>query len=260
MARRRNQRGDYSIGGEEVREESGWRYPLLIFLATLFLSAFVLVYYFGPGVEELAGDAPRPSTEDEAVILTIGDRSFEVPAKHTVFPKDRRAGVREQLSLYAAWPRMDGYTPSRRTDFVENRPNSRRIDIVIETNNTPFDEGQRLEILYEPHITDAGGIPADHGLTRYEFSAGSSLRPGSGYTNRVMFVGEAEDGSEAVLFCYDTGDEELIPPECFRTYDLTEDVWVKYAFKRPYLPEWRKIDAAVREFVAELETPTPPPA
>jgi hypothetical protein len=256
MARRREQRGNYSIGGEEGREESGWRYPLLIFLATLFLSAFVLIYYFGPGVEELAGDAPRPSTEDDATVLTVGTLDFSVPAKHTVFPKDRRPGSREQLSLYAAWPRMDGYTPSRRTDFVENRPNSRRIDIVIETNNTPFDETQRLEILYEPHITDAGGIPTDHGLVRYEFSAGSSLRPGTGYTNRVMFVGRAENGEQAVLFCYEAGDDELIPPECFRTYDITEDVWVKYVFKRPYLAEWRKIDTAVRAFVDELRVTT----
>lgn len=251
MARRRQQQ-NYSVGGEEVREESGWRYPLIIFAATLALSVVILFYYFGPSPEEIAGDVPRPSLSDDSVVLTVGSIPFDVPANHTVFPKDRRPGERESLALYAAWPRMDGYTPSRRNDFIENRPNSRRIDVLIETNNTPFDEKQRLEILYKQHVTEAGGVPFEHGLTKYEFAPASSLAPGAGYEDRVMFVGTAEDGEQAVLFCYDHEDEELIPPDCFRIYDISEEVWVRYIFKEPYLPEWRKIDTAVKAFVEEL--------
>ncbi|MEM9839014.1 MAG: hypothetical protein AAF830_07640 [Pseudomonadota bacterium] len=251
MARRRG-RDSYSIGGEEVREESGWRYPLLIFVLTLLLSAFVLVYYFGPTPDEIAGDVPRPSLSEESAIITVGGISFDVPANHTLYPRDRRPGERETLSLYAAWPRMDGYTPSRRVDFVENRENSRRIDVVIETNNTPFEEKQRLEILYKKHVTEAGGVPFEHGLTKYEFARSSTLAPGAGYEDRTMYVGQSERGEEAVLFCYNYGDEELIPKECYRTVDLTEEVWVRYFFKEPFLPEWRKIDAAVLEFVEDL--------
>ncbi|NRA30307.1 MAG: hypothetical protein HRU11_08590 [Parvularculaceae bacterium] len=249
---RRNKRQSYSVGGEEVREESGWRYPIIIFVATLLLSAFVLVYYFGPTPEEIAGDVPRPSLSEASVVISIGDLSFDVPANHTVYPKDRRAGERESLSLYAAWPRMDGYTPSRRTDFVENRANSRRIDVIIETNNTPFDERQRLNILYKRYVTAAGGVPSDNGLTKYEFASGASLTPGIGFEERVMFVGEEGGDLRAVIFCYEHNDEDQIPPDCFRTYDLTEDVWVRYFFKEPYLPEWRKIDEAVQKFVDEL--------
>ncbi len=252
MARRQQSRSNTSMGGDIVQEESGWRYPLLIFMATLFLSGFVLIYYFGPRPEELAGDAPRPSLAEESVIITVGGLPFDVPANHTVFPKDRRPGNREQLSLYAAWPRMDGYTPSRRIDFIENRANSRRIDVVIETNNTPFDERERLDILYMRHVTEAGGVPSEHGLTRFEFQSSSSLSPGSGYENRIMFLGTTEAGEQAVLFCYDNGDEDLIPPECFRIYDITEDVWVRYTFKEPYLPEWRRIDDAVHAFIDDL--------
>ncbi|GGY49791.1 hypothetical protein [Parvularcula lutaonensis] len=248
---RRPQQSEY-IGGEEVREESGWRYPLLIFVATLILSGFVLFFYFGPSPEEIAGDVPRPSVAEDSVILTVGGIPFDVPANHTVFPRDRRAGARESLALYAAWPRMDGYTPSRRTDFIENRANSRRIDVLIEENNTPFDEKQRLEILYKQHVTEAGGVPFEHGLTKYEFGKASSLAPGAGYEDRVMYVGTTEDGEEAVLFCYDHEDEELVPPDCFRIYDISEEVWVRYIFKEVYLPEWRKIDTAVKAFVNDL--------
>jgi len=249
---RRNKRQSYSVGGEEVREESGWRYPIIIFIATLLLSAFVLVYYFGPTPEEIAGDVPRPSLSETSAVITVGDLAFDVPANHTVYPKDRRAGEREVLALYAAWPRMDGYTPSRRTDFVENRPNSRRIDVVIETNNTPFNERRRLEVLYKKHVTDAGGVPFEHGLTKYEFASSSSLTPGVGYEDRVMYVGGEDDRVDAVIFCYKEDPTEQIPQECFRTFDLSEDVWVRYFFKAPYLPEWRKIDAAVQQFVDDL--------
>ncbi len=250
---RRPQQSNYGIGGDEVREESGWRYPLLIFIATLILSAFVLAYYFGPSADELAGDVPRPSVSENAVTINVGNLSFEVPENHTVFPRDRRPGVRESLALYAAWPRMDGYTPSRRSDFIENRANSRRIDILIEENNTPFDEKQRLEILYKQHVTEAGGVPFEHGLTRYEFGTASNLTPAAGYQDRIMYVGRNEAGEEVVLFCYDHADEDLIPPDCFRIYDMTEDVWVRYIFKEVYLPEWRRIDSAVQKFVAELQ-------
>ena len=252
MARRPND-GSYSMGGEEVREESGWRYPFLIFIATLVLSGFVLFYYFGPSPDELAGDVPRPSVSGEAVVINVGDLSFQVPENHTVFPRDRRPGVRVSLALYAAWPRMDGYTPSRRTDFIENNANARRIDVLIEENNTPFDEQQRLEILYMQHVTEAGGVPSDHGLTRYEFTTASSLTPAAGFEDRIMYVGTGEDGARAVIFCDDHADEELIPPDCFRIYDLTEDVWVRYLFKEVYLPEWRRIDASVQEFVTGLQ-------
>lgn len=95
-------------------------------------------------------------------------------------------------------------------------------------------------------------MPFDHGLTKYEFASASSLAPGAGYEDRVMFVGETEAGDNAVLFCYDFGDDELIPKDCYRTYDITEEVWVRYFFKEPFLPEWRKIDAAVHEFVEDL--------
>lgn len=250
MARRSKQ--GYSLGGEEVREESGWRYPLLVFFATLVLSVFVLFYYFGPSADELAGDVPRPSLAEESVILTVGGMAFDVPANHTVFPKDRRAGARDTLALYAAWPRMDGYTPSRRIDFVENRANSRRIDVLIEENNTPFNEKQRLEILYKKHVTQAGGVPAEHGLTKYEFGRASSVDSGAGYQDRIMYVGTTTDGEEAVLFCYDMDDEEMIPKDCYRTYDINQDVWVRYFFKQVYLPEWRKIDEGVKAFVEEL--------
>jgi hypothetical protein len=243
--------GSYNLGGDEVREESSWRYPLIIFFATLILCVIFLYHYVGPDVDEIQGNKPRPTINDERIVLNVGDITMSVPANYTVFPRDRRPGDRESISLYASWPRMEGYVPARRDDFVENRRNSRRIDMLVEVSRTPFSEAERLEILYLPHTVDPEGGPFEHELTRYTFRQGSNLAPASGYSDKEMFIGTTEDGEMAVLFCYIVRDDS-VPPDCFREFDLTEQVAIKYYFKRPYLPEWKKIDARVRELLGEF--------
>ncbi|MBB4657652.1 hypothetical protein [Parvularcula dongshanensis] len=249
MARGRETQERYTAGGEEIREESSWRYPLTIFLITLLLCAVFLYLYVGPGVDELQGATPKPTLSDDRSRIAVGDVVLNVPANHTVYPRDRRPGEREVLPLYAAWPRMEGYTPARRADFTEDRPNSRRIDIVLEEKRVPFNEDERFDVLYLPHATDPAGTPQEHGLTLYTFSGGG---PASGYEDRVMFTGEAADGSRAVLFCYEGEADDPVPPECYRTYDLTSEVTVRYRFKTPHLADWRRIDARVHDFVEGL--------
>lgn len=238
--------------GEVIKEESSWRYPLTILAITLLLSGLFLYIYVGPGVDDLKGDTPKPTVSEERMLITVGGLSLAVPASHTVFPRDRRPGEREALPLYASWPRMGGYTPARKKDFTENEADSRRIDIVIEAKNTPFDEAERLDVLYLPQTIDRQGTPAEHGLTRYGFRQGSATRPASGYADKEMLLGEAEDGSRAVLFCYRDDEDAIVPPDCYRQYDVTDRVSVKYYFKRPYLADWREIDERVRAFVEGL--------
>ena len=247
MARRREQ--TYTSSGEVLREESSWRYPLTILAITLGLVAVFLYVYVGPGVDELQGATLKPTISDERTTLTVGDVTLTVPASHTLYPRDRRPGEREALPLWAAWPRMDGYTAARRLDFLENRPNARRIDIVVEEKNSPLTESERLEVLYLPQTVDGTGRPAEHGLTRYTFRQGSATQPASGYADKTMYLGEAPDSVQAVLFCYDDREDAAVPPDCYRQFDLTDRVTVKYYFKRPYLPEWRRIDARVHELI-----------
>ena len=248
MARKAN----YTATGEEIREESTWRYPLTILGIVLLLSALFLYFYVGPDARDLAGENPKPTVSDERSQAVVGDVTLSVPANHTLFPRFRRPGAYEALPLVAAWPRMDGYTPARRADFVENREDSRRIEIVLEERNTPFGELDRLEVLYLPQTIDRRGTPDEHDLVRYGFRQGSATQPASGYADKTMYLGEAQDGQQAVLFCYRADADSIVPPDCYRQYDLTDRVTVKYYFKRPYLPEWRKIDERVRDFVDGL--------
>ncbi|MEM9232652.1 MAG: hypothetical protein AAGA69_00255 [Pseudomonadota bacterium] len=241
--------GSYQLGGDEVKQESSWRYPLIILFATLILCVIFLYHYVGPDVDEIQGNKPRPTISEELIDISVGDIDLRVPANYTVFPRDRRPGERELLTLFSSWPRMEGYAPSRRNDFIENEADARRIDLLIGLKQMPFNEEQRLDILYLPQTVDSAGSPYEHGLTRYTFKQGTPENPASGYSDREMLIGETASGETAVFFCYPESENGAVPPECFREYDLTETVSVKYYFKRPYLAEWQRIDEGVKRLV-----------
>ncbi len=246
----------YGFGGEEIREESGWRYPLGIFFATLILCAIFLYHYVGPGVDDLQGSSPKPTISEERIKITVGDRLFFVPANHTVYPKDRRERTTDSLNLYAIWPTMNGYTPARRLEFIDNDKNSRRVDMSINVRNTVFTEVQRLEMLYLPHVVDKRGQQSDYQLTRFTFKEARANAPTNGYANKELFVGEASDGALIVLFCYEDTGDNTVPPQCYRELDFSDDVTIRYSFKRTYLPDWKEVDTQVRRFILTLTDAT----
>ncbi|HNR77849.1 MAG TPA: hypothetical protein PKM48_12015 [Parvularculaceae bacterium] len=242
----------HGIGGEEVRQESSWRYPLGIFLATLILCAIFLYYYVGPSVDELGGNVPSPAISEEQVALTVADLNFAIPANYTVFPRDRRGGARDEVWLYALWPTLSGYAPSRRDDFVENAPDTRRVDILIAARTSPFTERERIDILYMPQTIDRRGARTPYQLIKYEFKEQRANVPTNGYSGTELYLGEDENKNIVALFCIK--DQDGLPsPECWRELELSPGVSLTYRFKRPYLAEWRKIDDEVRSFVNGLK-------
>lgn len=241
-------RGGHSFGGEEVREESTWRYPFGIFLATLVLSAIFLYYYVGPSVDEISGNTPSPAISEEPVAFSVGAVGFSVPTNFTVYPRDRRGGERDEVSLYALWPTMTGYTPARREEFLENPKDTRRVDIVIGRRISTFGEQERIDILYLPYTNDRRGIRTPYQLVKYTFRDQRENVPTSGYADAELFLGETEDEKTIALFCFEER-EDIRSPDCWREYELTPTVSVSYRFKRHLLDEWRAIDARVRAFV-----------
>ena len=243
------------FGGEDIKEESGWRYPLMIFSITILLSAIFLYTYVGPSGDELLGNTPKPTISDEPISAVIAGERFVVSANYTVFPRDRRPGERKSLSLYTFWPTMSGYAPARRADFIDNDKDSRRIDIIISKRRTPFSESERLEYIYMPQVLDKRGTPAQYGLTKYTFKDRGTNTETSGFNSRILFLGAAGDDSEqlVLLFCYQ--EHKVLAADCYREYELNDTISVRYMFKRPYLPEWSQIDMKVREFVANIHQP-----
>ena len=252
-------RGGDSFGAEEIKEESSWRYPLGIFMATLVLCAIFLYYYVGPSVEEFSGNIPSPAISEEPVRVTIAGTTFAPPANHTVYPRARRGGARDELSLYALWQTMNGYSPARREEFIENAPDTRRIDILISKRTSAFAEAERVETLYLPRTVDQRGVRTQYQLTQYNFKSESDPGadvPTSGYANTELFLGATDEGDLIALFCFKER-EEAIPPECWRKYEYNDEIEVSYRYKRPYLPEWQAIDQKVREFIAGWDQTTP---
>lgn len=240
------------IGGEEIQEESSWRYPLAIFLATLVLCAVFLYYYVGPSIDELGGNEPSPAISDERVTLTVGDLTIAVPANYTIYPRDRRDGQRREVYLYALWSTFSGYTAARREEFVEDTPRSRRIDIVLAERTSTFSEAERIEKLYMPKAKDRPGERTANQLVRYEFREQPSDVPTNGYAENDLFLGEDEDGKPVAIFC--VRDQAAVSsPYCWREFEITDKVSLSYKFKKPYLPEWRAIDRQVKLFVASME-------
>ena len=241
----------YGFGGEEIKEESSWRYPLGIFIATLVLCAIFLYYYVGPSVDEFSGNTPSPAISEEPVSFTIGGVAFSAPTNYTVFPRDRRGGERDEVALYALWPTLAGYTPARRDDFVENADDTRRIDIQIAQRISAFTEAERIDILYLPQTNDRRGARTPFQLVKYTFRDQRANAPTNGYSQTELYLGESAEGEVLALFCFEER-EEIKSPECWREYELTPTVTVTYRFKRPYLAEWKAIDARVRSFVEDL--------
>jgi len=239
------------FGGDQVKEESSWRYPLGIFLATLVLCAVFLYYYVGPSVDEFSGNVPSPAISEEPVALIVGGRNFEIPANFTVYPRDRRGGERDEISLYALWYNMSGYAPARRAEFIENAADTRRVDIIIAERTSAFTEQERIDVLYMPQTIDRRGKRTPYQLIKYSFREQRTNVPTNGYANTELFLGEAADGEVMALFCFKEADNNH-SPECWRELELTPTVTLNYRFKRPYLPEWRAIDEKVRSFVQEL--------
>ncbi len=242
----------YGFGGEEIKEESSWRYPIGIFLATLVLCAIFLYYYVGPSVDEFKGDLPSPAITEESVSIEIGGSVFAPAANYTVYPRARRGGVRDEVSLYALWPNMSGYTPSHRKEFVENDPQTRRINMVLSKRTTPITEAERLETLYLPNTIDRRGVRTPYQLTKFAFAERRANVPTNGYADTELFVGADEKEDLVVMFCFKER-SDIPSPECWRTYEYSPTVSVSYRFKRPYLPEWRAIDAEVRSYVAGID-------
>ncbi len=242
----------HGFGGDEIKEESSWRYPLGIFMATLVLCAIFLYYYVGPSVEEFSGNVPSPAITEEPVMIEIAGTRFAPAANYTVYPRARRGGARDEVSLYVLWPTMNGYAPAQRREFIENDPDTRRIDITIARRNSPFTEKQRFETLYLPQTIDQRGVRTPYKLSKFAFEDQRADVPTSGYADSEMFVGADTDSKLLALFCFKERDD-IRSPECWREYEYSDGIEVSYRFKRPYLPEWLAIDTAVREFVANLD-------
>jgi hypothetical protein len=228
--------------GVDAKERSGWLIPLAVFFVTACLSALVLAYYFAPGRGTLGQELPSPTDITRRVGLGIGAVRFRIPANYLPYASTRNGGARQEATLAAFLPDLNGFTLGVASEFEANAPDSRVIFLTLKSGRAPLPEEQRFARIYAPQVQDEYGQEGPYGLRAYEF------RADSGYHNQDLFLAAAEAGP-AALIC-DKPDVNTPSPNCLRDYALPNGLAITYRFKRARLSAWRQIDKDIRVLIA----------
>lgn len=244
-----SRRGDTYYGGDidgGATEEPSWAIPLVVILVTGLLSLLFLAYYLSPSLSEIMGTAPDPSDENRPIELVIADKAFVIPANFTRFAAARRGGVQERVSMYALLPRFQPYTPSNAGAFEDNTAQSSVIHFDLGVVTSQFNERERFEKIYQRLVVDPEGAKGPHGFRRYEFS------DTSGYKDEDLFVWTSPSDELIVLRCFKES-KIITSPTCRRDTSYSDQVDLKYRFKRSHLPRWKDIDQGMIELVQSFE-------
>jgi hypothetical protein len=236
-----------SAGGEEVKEESPWRYPAIIIVLTLILSGGVAYYYFGPSISDIRGDTPQASAKETPIHMEIGDSRFVIPENYTQYPRARRGGPRDSVSLYAIYPNFAPYARRHDDFFAENTPNNPVIYFEIHIQRLPMTEADRVEQIYREHLDGEEGQQLGFGLTEHHFANGTP------YQDEDLFLGENDNGDVVAILC--TQASSVVPsPNCRRDMELSDGLRLSYRFKRHHLEEWRAINEGLVNLVDSFRT------
>lgn len=238
--------------GEEIVERPSWLLPAILGAITVVISLVFLYRYFGPTVDDLAGNTPTASIATRPIAISIGGHRMVIPENYTQFPRDRKAGESSGVSLYALLPRFTPFTLRTEDEFADNGPDSRVIHIKIEAFRSPLSEEERLERIYLGRVRDASGRLGPAQLMGYEFADQSGR-----FGTEDLFVGQLSNGTRAVFMC--VKETAVIEnPSCRRDFSLSDGLEVRYRFKRSRLEDWREINAGVvaliEDFLAAGET------
>ncbi len=250
---------DHGPGEEIVTEESPWRYPAIIISLTLILSGLVAYYYFGPPIPGFGGGLPRASARELPIHMEIGESRFVISENYTQYPRDRRDGVRDGVSLYTMFPTHEGYTArhSELFQISENDPEPRDrllaggrfvVHFEVHIRRLPMSEADRVEHIYRERLADPEGDAFNDELTQYTFD------PESSYADQDLFLGEEANGDVVAILCTQRSNV-VRNPNCRRTLDLPDGLRLSYRFKRTQLEQWREINDGVIELLDSWRTP-----
>lgn len=248
MARQQNTRSST----DEVVERPPWLIPVLVASGVVVFAAIFLWYYVGPTTEEILGTAPESTDRLESVHISIGDVQLAIPANFTRFAAARSGGAMERVDLHALLPEFDPFTERKREEFDRSDAQSPVLHMRIEETNAVLAAQPRLELVYLPAVSNRAGEQGPYNLRHFVF------RNETGFNGQDMYVGEGPAGSPAILIC--SRDEPLL--WCRREILLSENVVLRYRYKRAHLADWKSIDnqalALVALFRDNARPATPP--
>lgn len=244
-----SRRGESAYGGDidgGATEEPSWAIPVVVFLVTGLLSLLMLAYYLSPSLSEIMGTAPDPSDDKKPIELKIADKTFVIPANFTRFAAARRGGTQERVSMYALLPKFQPYTPSTASAFEDNTAQSSVIHFDLSVVTSQFGERERFEKIYKRLVNDPEGVRGPHGFRKYVFSESS------GYKDEDLFVWTSQKDEIIVLRCF-KATEIIASPTCRRDMSFSDQIDLKYRFKRSHLSRWKDIDRGMVSLVEQFE-------
>jgi hypothetical protein len=169
--------------------------------------------------------------------IVIGNDVLSVPGNVIRFRDQRREPTATRLDLYFHWPSLSGYSEALDAHFSSQTADASILFVTLEPRQMTLEMSGRLGPLYGKFMTGER-FAAGHGLIR------APLSEAAGFVGEAVWY-EADSPYPFVARC--VGPESGATPYCMRDFHIGRGLSATYRFHQSLIPDWRRLDAAVRQ-------------
>jgi hypothetical protein len=193
--------------------------------------------------EELVLGGHTASTEIKHVI--IGQDALALPANVIRFEAQRENHRAQAVSIYLAWPDLDGYSRANAVRFSD--PANAEVLIFADFSQSVMsrDMSGRLEPIYRKLFT---GTPRQGpaGLVI------NDLTDKSGFGDEKLLTGTTSSGKIYAVRCIVPQSRRLATSaDCQRDVHVGRDLTMLYRFSSSLLPQWERIESGMLAYAAK---------
>lgn len=203
------------------------------------------------GGRELGTRFARAGHSDSNAVftVTVGQDALRLSANTIRFEEQRKDGPTDSVDLYFLWPEMSGYHPQYRNRFDDAGQSSTLIFAQLSQSTMSRDMSGRIAPIYE-HLYDGPPEPAAAGLSLHR------LKPESGFAGEVMLTAPRLGMRDYAVRCIlPAPGTPATSGDCQRDIHLGRDLTLLYRFSSELLPDWDRIDMALRNYFEQRLAP-----
>lgn len=197
--------------------------------------------------EELALGGNTESREVHHII--VGQDVLALPANAIRFETQRRDGRAETVSIFLSWPDMEGFTRANESAFIDPLTPDRLIFAEFSQSVMSRDMSGRVDPIYSKLFV---GSPTKGpvGLEVHELSRKS------GFGDERLLTATLPDGSLYAVRCLlPASPAASTSADCLRDVRVGRDLTMLYRFSAALLPQWHRIDDAMRTYAEKHIVP-----